>query len=79
MIAPARFFDALRARGIDCFAGVPVSLLKNFCAYVTERAVDQHVISAYVGNAVALATSKRTRSARPASRARSRARATEPA
>lgn len=56
MIQPDHFFTALAERGIDFFAGVPDSLLKDFCAYVTDH-VDEsrHVITANEGNAVALA------------------------
>jgi phosphonopyruvate decarboxylase len=42
--------------GIDFFCGVPDSLLKNFCAYVTAHTDRRkHVITANEGNAVALA------------------------
>jgi phosphonopyruvate decarboxylase len=56
MIQPDHFFTALAKRGIDFFAGVPDSLLKDFCAYVTDH-VDgsRHVITANEGNAVGLA------------------------
>jgi len=51
-----RFFDAVRAAGLDFFTGVPDSLLKDFCAYVTDHTgADQHVIAANEGGAVALA------------------------
>ena len=40
MIDVKRFVDFLRTAGIGCFAGVPDSLLKNFCAYVTDNAGD---------------------------------------
>jgi len=56
MIAPDAFFNALRARGIDLFAGVPDSLLKNFCAYADDSAeAGEYIITANEGNAVALA------------------------
>ncbi len=56
MITPAAFFDALHARGIQFYTGVPDSLLADFCAYVDEHlAASQHVIAANEGNAVALA------------------------
>jgi sulfopyruvate decarboxylase TPP-binding subunit len=50
-----RFFPP---QSIDCnyFTGVPDSLLKDFCAYVTAKVPsDQHVIAANEGTAVALA------------------------
>ncbi|MBQ9238988.1 MAG: phosphonopyruvate decarboxylase [Treponema sp.] len=56
MIQPKTFYDALVAHGTDFFAGVPDSLLKNFCAYVTDNApADRHIISANEGSATALA------------------------
>ncbi len=33
MITPKFFIDKLGTSGIDFFAGVPDSLLKNICAY----------------------------------------------
>ena len=36
MIQPKAFIDALRAGGVEFFAGVPDSLLKSFCAYVMD-------------------------------------------
>ena len=56
MIEPQFFFEALRNRGIGFYAGVPDSLLANFCAYVDDQGGrDQHLITASEGNAVALA------------------------
>ncbi len=53
---PVAIFDSIRDQGIRFFAGVPDSLLKDFCAYVTDNmADDEHVITANEGNAVALA------------------------
>lgn len=50
------FFEALRGEGIEFFTGVPDSLLKDFCAYVTDHTGrGQHVIAASEGGAVALA------------------------
>lgn len=34
-----RFVDELKATGVEFFAGVPGSLLKSFCAYVTDICV----------------------------------------
>ena len=57
MIRPAYFYDLLMKNGTDFFAGVPDSLLKNFCAYVTDNApAEKHIISANEGSATALAT-----------------------
>ena len=57
MIQPKEFFDNLISEGISFFSGVPDSLLKNFCAYVTDHVDDRHhVIAANEGGAVALAS-----------------------
>lgn len=56
MIQPKDFFEAMSARGVGFYAGVPDSLLANFCAYVDDQGGrDQHLITANEGNAVALA------------------------
>ncbi len=56
MIAPQAFVEELQRYGTDFFCGVPDSLLKNLCAYITDT-VDRehHIITANEGNAVALA------------------------
>lgn len=57
MIRPSFFYDLLIKNGTDFFAGVPDSLLKNFCAYVTDNApAEKHIISANEGSATGLAT-----------------------
>ena len=55
MISVATFVDGLQSLGIDFFTGVPDSLLKSFCAYVTDACGDNHVIAANEGGAVGLA------------------------
>jgi len=56
MLQAAEVFAALRAEGVRFFTGVPDSLLKDFCAYVTDHAPDSdHVIAANEGAAVGLA------------------------
>ena len=56
MISPQDFYDALLESKVTLFAGVPDSLLKDFCAYVTDNAPrERHVITANEGGAVALA------------------------
>jgi phosphonopyruvate decarboxylase len=56
MIQPKDFFEAMGARGIGFYTGVPDSLLANFCAYVDDQGGrDKHLITANEGNAVALA------------------------
>lgn len=57
MIEAKDFFALLQKQGTDFFAGVPDSLLKNICAYITDTLPpEQHIISANEGNSVALAT-----------------------
>ena len=49
-------FEAFRAAGVHYFTGVPDSLLKNLCAYISDHAGESaHVIAANEGGAVALA------------------------
>lgn len=36
MIDVIKFVDALQKCGVDFFMGVPDSLLRSFCAYVTD-------------------------------------------
>lgn len=67
MLAPAFFIERLRARGIDCFAGVPDSLLKNICAYITDHFDARHnIITANEGAAVGLAAGHYLATGRPA-------------
>lgn len=40
MISPDFFINSLSQRGIDFFAGVPDSLLKNICAYIADHKTD---------------------------------------
>jgi len=56
MIDPFAFFRSLQERGVGFFTGVPDSLLKSFCACISDQCNDQqHIIAANEGNAVALA------------------------
>ena len=56
MITPKFFYDTLASYGIDFYAGVPDSLLKNLCAYITDHADATHnVIAANEGGAMGLA------------------------
>lgn len=49
-------YEELRKQGFNFFTGVPDSLLKDFCAYITDHVPPSaHVIAANEGNAVALA------------------------
>jgi len=66
MIQPHYLYKILAGQGITFFAGVPDSLLKDFCAYVTDH-VDSshHVITANEGNAVALSAGHYLGTGRP--------------
>lgn len=56
MIQPKFFYDTLANYGINFYAGVPDSLLKNLCAYITDHADTAHnVIAANEGGAMGLA------------------------
>ena len=56
MIRPQFFYDTLASYGIDFYAGVPDSLLKNLCAYITDHADGTHnIIAANEGGAMGLA------------------------
>lgn len=56
MIRPSFFYDTLKGFGIDFYAGVPDSLLKNLCAYITDHADERHnIIAANEGGAMGLA------------------------
>ena len=37
MVRPEFFVNTLKDNGIDFYAGVPDSLLKNICAYITDN------------------------------------------
>ncbi len=56
MISPKIFIESLAAKGIDFFAGVPDSLLKNVCAFISDTIDGRHnIIAANEGGAVGLA------------------------
>ena len=56
MISPKFFIEKLKANHVDFFAGVPDSLLKNMCAYITDHFDEAHnIIAANEGAAVGLA------------------------
>jgi phosphonopyruvate decarboxylase len=57
MIEPKLFYDLLLERDVNFFTGVPDSLLKNICAYITDNTDPAHnIIAANEGNAVGLAS-----------------------
>lgn len=56
MISPAFFYQFLQKRGLEFYSGVPDSLLKNLCAYLTHNAEKKnHIIAANEGSSVGLA------------------------
>ena len=67
MIRPEFFIEKLRENGIDCFAGVPDSLLKNICAYITDHCDAEHnIIAANEGAAVGIAAGHYLATGQPA-------------
>jgi phosphonopyruvate decarboxylase len=60
-------FERIREQDIRFFSGVPDSLLKNLCAYISDHTSEpEHVIAANEGNAVALAIGHYLGSGQPA-------------
>ncbi len=56
MLQCSFFHEQLKKCGVGMFAGVPDSLLKDYCAYLDDHATSrEHVITANEGGAVALA------------------------
>jgi phosphonopyruvate decarboxylase len=54
-----RIYDAFANNGVSFYAGVPDSLVKAFCAYVTDNTDSSaHIITANEGSAVALAVGR---------------------
>jgi phosphonopyruvate decarboxylase len=57
MIESAFFYNQLTAHGVRFFAGVPDSLLKSFCAYISDHSDKKsHIVAVNEGAAVALAS-----------------------
>lgn len=56
MIPPRLLYNSLLKSGLVFYSGVPDSLLKSFCAYVTDHSDDRHhIIAANEGGAIGLA------------------------
>ena len=56
MIKPKTFVDSMSKYGIEFYSGVPDSLLKDICAYISENIDDkQNIITANEGGAIGLA------------------------
>ena len=66
MIDTGKFVDALETAGISFFTGVPDSLLKSFCAYLTDSRPNRHVIAANEGGAIGLAAGRYLATGAPA-------------
>eukprot|EP00754_Rhynchopus_humris_P046474 Rhum_TRINITY_DN600_c0_g1::Rhum_TRINITY_DN600_c0_g1_i1::g.1960::m.1960/K09459/E4.1.1.82; phosphonopyruvate decarboxylase len=55
-VLPAKtLFNKLTDNGIDTYFGVPDSLLKDLCAYITDTAGDKNICTANEGSAVSMA------------------------
>ncbi|MBT5747025.1 MAG: phosphonopyruvate decarboxylase [Gammaproteobacteria bacterium] len=55
MIHPGDFFEALNKGGVRFFSGVPDSLLKNICSYISDHTDrSNHIIAANEGNALSI-------------------------
>lgn len=66
MISCDLFFGALKTEGVTFFSGVPDSLLKDICAYITDHSDPRnHVIAANEGAALALASGSYLATGRP--------------
>jgi phosphonopyruvate decarboxylase len=66
MVSPKDFFDALAQQNVTNFSGVPDSLLKNVCAYISDNAPNEnHLITANEGSAVALAVGQYLATGKP--------------
>lgn len=56
MINVKDIFNLLKENNVNCFCGVPDSLLKDLCAYISDNTTaKEHTITANEGNAVAFA------------------------
>jgi phosphonopyruvate decarboxylase len=57
MIKPAELYHLFQQSQLTFFTGVPDSLLKDFCAYITDNtSKDKNIIAANEGNAIGLAS-----------------------
>jgi phosphonopyruvate decarboxylase len=67
MIRPQFLYDTLVRHGIGFYIGVPDSLLKNLCAYITDNAdVAHNIIAANEGAAVGIAAGHYLATGQPA-------------
>lgn len=57
MLLPERLFNFLKKNKIEFYTGVPDSLLKDFCFYITKKSKKKnHIIAANEGSAISIAT-----------------------
>ena len=67
MINPSNFYTSLTECGINFFCGVPDSLLKEFCACITDKTSNQeNIITVNEGNALAVAAGHYLATGKPA-------------
>ena len=67
MINPGKLYDLLSKYQITFYTGVPDSLLKDFCSYVTDNTPEEnHIINSNEGAAVALASGYYISTGKPA-------------
>lgn len=67
MINTSKFYNALVERGIQFFTGVPDSLLKDICAFISDNAPkEKHIIAANEGASIGLAVGNYLASGNPA-------------
>jgi phosphonopyruvate decarboxylase len=56
MIKPEDFYNELKKNNVNFYTGVPDSLLKEFCAYITSNASESnHIINTSEGSAIGMA------------------------
>ena len=66
MVNVKEFFDTLNEEGVRNFSGVPDSLLKSVCAYISDNTEkSKHLITANEGSAIALAVGQYISSGKP--------------
>lgn len=55
-LEPSEFYEELKKREINFFTGVPDSLLKDLCGFISDNVPqEQHIIAANEGTAVGIA------------------------
>lgn len=56
MVSVDKIYSTFLSNGVDFFTGVPDSLLKNICAYITDNTpVEKNIIAANEGAALGIA------------------------